>query len=839
MKFTTFFVLPTLSVLAMCGCGKPTVVRPTQAQLAIPPVVIESHPTTDEELLAADPMTGVIAGRLRPVSENPRRRADLVLHRGSVMIPATMKGDEFRFEGLPGGLYTLQLRKFSPLTVPLAPGEIVEDLQAVPIAPLEMRLSFKPERDGALLDRFARIKIESTVVPGRETRLDRLIEIQDNAPYVRTLKLGSELTLTVLTIRSGGVFRLRLPVTVDEEGLFKAEVQLEEWPFMTGTVVNEKGAPIPKADVLTLGFHDTMIMPSTGLDITNGTSWPWILRRLRKCALVSQTDGQGHFNINIPPNGLVHLAVHSGNHTPAVLKRVETGRSPLTVALASIPTSSTFAAFLPNEQRTEQEISRIRERRENETARLRQTRPTSSPTPKPLPIRYGTRSGELRVTDGGTLPKHARVYTSNASATVEPGGKFTLTTFPSRESDPQVSVSSLTVAAPGFAVDTDAGRTARSQRFQPDPSGQMSPDAMAATQPPVTVDLVRMALARGQIVSSTGAPVEHAQVLVRGGSGRVRDTIAVTDTEGRFCANIVPCTTQSAITRGSNPPIVTVTHPAYPVMIVGPVFAEPGMTYELEPFIIPEARTLALDIAYEEPEQAGRWDPRVGESYRYTLPESRNERGTHNRNDRHPVLTGNTIPLAGPHTNLEFFTKESQFNSILSLWFHYERRISPFLWYLGNVPDEPVRIPIPKLPLRRLRILNKKGGPVRNARIDIVYYTKRRGTFHLLERLFSPKASRSSYNRIADMSLTASYHGELEILALPRAPISVRVTPQAPLKITPGGNNTGGGRAVGGGFGSAQMGGPKHFFHLTPGDDVLELELTQAKAGKDCPAIPK
>ncbi|MFH1743828.1 MAG: hypothetical protein ABIH23_32890, partial [bacterium] len=238
------FVVSLLISSAQSQAASPPAYPPE----SLPIVIVESHPITEEDRAAFDPMSGVISGVLEDEPSAKGIRIWRPSLRSYVPVPVTVEGNRFRAEGLPAGLYNITPPDcLGSKEILLGPAERIEDVVVRrKEAHVDLLLTFKPVPGSGETDPW----IGVTCWQSGAQPQTRAVPFPRKLPLIVSAWRESELELTVSTIRSGGLYKHK--IQIDEEALDEIEldIQLEEWPFLTGKVVDDNGTPLPDMTVI-------------------------------------------------------------------------------------------------------------------------------------------------------------------------------------------------------------------------------------------------------------------------------------------------------------------------------------------------------------------------------------------------------------------------------------------------------------------------------------------------------------------------------------------------------------------------------------------------------------
>ncbi|MFH1741175.1 MAG: carboxypeptidase-like regulatory domain-containing protein [bacterium] len=820
------------------GCSEYDAVRPPDAQSL---TVVSSRPIQEEDAGAFDPMTGVIAGRLAggPLIVN----MEVYDKTGSKdkQFPVTWIDNEFRLEGIPAGEYYLELlndnywRAFE--RVVLKPGEIRDDIVIQP--PRDLCLSVLSPDNKRLPPQPVMIVVENTFVDNLSVSREFVRDLSEKSEIEISILPGLETHVTLATVNSGGIFRRRIPVDLDSSDPICAEIQLDPWPFIMGTAMNEEGEGIPEVNVVLwdLGLNEYAIPP------TKYDTAALLRSRVRNVA-----DEGGRFRINAPPGQRVMLSFFDDLRPAITVQNLRVGIKPVEVTVlppkgavrvrGKAPDGSAvrqwragrplltplgdekngraaeieadglaiFRAVEPGQYQVktyahgETKLDEIVVR-SGETVNLEAIVDPDGP-PRESTYRHANpfTSGEttthpvqIVMIDNSHRPRTGKVFSRWGFGSINEDGSLTLTS-PYANLPP--SAHGMSVSAPGYVMDWQWTMKQDSVRRG---------DSRSTSS--IQVGLKRTAVVQGRVVSATGAPVAGA--LVQSHAMENRDSMeTATKDDGTFMANLCAYSKYQGQSKG----MLSIKHEHYPTMFCEIDNPEPGILYAIRDIVLSEPRTVVVEMTCEDPNQEHFWRMMHSTGCRFSGSDRIDPPAPLREKRLYPAGRYDIISIGYNAPGINFYLASDFWNYLPDS--KYIRRCET------RNQNDILHITIPGIPIKHVRIVDQKGDPFRHASA-IVHTLK---IHHNMVNILFGRSS-VSYEDVHINQVQCDFHGEADLVLPENVDLVVLVVPYG---------------VPGGGFGFSSSGGmPDVAFRLGPQSETVELVTRKTKNSTALAAVPK
>ncbi len=222
--------------------------------------------------------------------------------------------------------------------------------------------------------------------------------------------------------------------------------------------------------------------------------------------------------------------------------------------------------------------------------------------------------------------------------------------------------------------------------------------------------------------------------------------------------------------------VVTVRHPLYATCIYSASGLVPGTLSDLGDLSVLSARRVQLKITYEAPEQEQYWTTHSRERCEMPVHQGAQtwNQELHIGSDR---MSGNTLFPAGPFTSVNLQLQHPASNVFHTFLQFGSRGQQPWQWSSREALPDTVELTAPALPIRRFRIVDKDGEPVRNAQFKVTLIRDQMGFWG---SLFPKKIRPPRYMPIdTHEDLRTTYGGEAEFVIPEDIPTIVMVAPHS------------------------------------------------------------
>ncbi len=847
--FLTLIAISILAVLLFLESQN----RPTKSDydakdsLAVPIEVVDSHTTTPEERLEADPMTGVIAGEwLGGEKIEAMGIYEKIL---DFSIPVQYEGNRFRAGNVPAGQYRINIRDMRPdFIVNLAPGEVRDNLRLEDWKHFtNLKLEIVPGTAPPYRSRCLGMILTVSMNDGKVCTKHLFTDLPDDGIIDVQMPKGRFLTVHIMSAEMGGVLEKTLPIHTGENDTFTTALELEPWPEVTGRVLDKNQSPVQDASVRIEGFGD------------EGQEWlqyhPLWSAFHRK--LETQSGPDGSFRLSLPRYWHANLRIKSPIHDTVRADHIEAGYEPFDIQLGTAKGGLTLTAKTPEGKpiqdieiwlrswNTGSLVEHHKKLNEQGLVEFHAIEPLyyavesdelDSITPKSIKIppkelikisitakinetaktedvdtgsskNELTYTGRFEMVDGSPLPSKAFVTLWNVSANPKDSavdGHFIL------KSQRELMINnfqgySINLGAPGYALDYGWQKTAN----QPD-DWQEGTEISEQNMP--VLGICQAALGTGRIVSSTGAPIAGA--VLYGNSYDPQNSaksefVGVSRHDGRFIMTLPIFHLSKTNTFGQIPPAIRVEHEDFSTTFFAPFETKAGQTYEFKDFVMQPKHEVRVEIKYENPNQKDLWTSRRWLWYAVLVPETNSTISHSQSGDTFNTFT----PVAvSPYTYLELSPQDFHIRSILQRFVYRSWDESPAFYRVGQEIPESVTLIAEDLPLKRARLIDEEGNPLKETNVVVTVLQERRTSW--ISGLFSGKINPTMYNT-ADMNAITNQHGYFDFVHPSGTDIIVEAQTQKDMQPPPMGSSTITGTTL-----------PTGLFRPKSGPDIGDLVLS-------------
>lgn len=321
------------------------------------------------------------------------------------------------------------------------------------------------------------------------------------------------------------------------------------------------------------------------------------------------------------------------------------------------------------------------------------------------------KKGKLTVLDGSPMPVGACVAWNDATAVVDENGEMVFQSRVRRYG--RLSPTNFVFSFFGYCVD---------EEWPLDDSGRRNRQSRGGQNDESTVlDIaVRGGMAIvGRVLDMQGKPVEGIQVR----SILARANRGVTDAEGRYWLNFWVGQNETAVRS-----MLFFSRGLSILQICQFESLATGKINELEDIILPNTRSLSLNVRYEASEQASEWRWSLGQGYTVMVDEDARVvtrfDGSQWKGERLDGISPYTV-LRADLKSFEGATSEIVLKQLLN----WNGDIA-----VGSVEDDTLEATLPKLPMSEVRIVDGEGNPLSDCRINLKFYEKEMHWSNLLNK---------------------------------------------------------------------------------------------------------